>query len=126
LHQEHLHRCDPPASDRNSDGEDYYRLVSAFYSSFNGAGVSPPDDSLINGWLPPASGIDILYTATHIAVRGETASEWNPVNDTRDQNENQTNDGDEVSVSLPDDAHNPEYLPGAGNSISFVHPRTSP
>jgi hypothetical protein len=32
------------------------------------AGVSPPDHSLINGWLPPASGIDFFYKATPIAV----------------------------------------------------------
>jgi hypothetical protein len=87
-----------------------YTIASAAYSSWDSAGVSPPDDSLINGWLPPASGIDILYTATHIAVRGETASEGNPVNDTRGQNENQTNDGDGMSMRLPDVAHNPEYL----------------
>jgi hypothetical protein len=36
------------------------------------------------------------------------------------QEETQTYHSDELSVSLPDVAHNPEYLPGAGNSISFV------
>ncbi|MFH0905044.1 MAG: hypothetical protein V1854_07690 [Methanobacteriota archaeon] len=88
--------------------------------TWDGAGVSPPDDSLINGWLPPASGIDILYTATHITVRSETARRGNPVNDTQvDQDENQTNHSDGLCVSLPDGlpdqhddlpdvAHNPE------------------
>ena len=60
-----------------------YPPAPAVYSSWDGAGVSPPDDSPVNGWLPPASGIDILYTATHIAVRSETARGRKPVNDTQ-------------------------------------------
>ncbi len=58
-------------------------FAPAVYSSWDGAGVSPPDYSLINGWLPPASWIDILYTATHIAVRSEIVWKGNPANDTQ-------------------------------------------
>ena len=67
-----------------------------------------PQTTLINGWLPQASGIDILYTASPIAVRSEIARMWRLVDDTQYQDENQTYHGDGLSVSLPDISHNPE------------------
>ncbi len=51
----------------------------------------------INGWLPPAS--DFIHSHP-IAVRCETARGRKPVNDTGDQDENQTYHGDGLSVKF--------------------------
>ena len=67
---------------------------------WDGAGVSPPDDCLINGWLPPASGIDFPGIPVHRSQARDCKSGDLPQRHSGGQDENQTNDGDGLSVKF--------------------------